>query len=33
MVEIVYGVLDIAVGLLIAWVAFLVIYRLLHEDR
>ena len=33
MVEVVYGALDIAVGVLIAWVSFYVIYRLLHEDR
>ncbi len=32
-VDIVYGALDVAVGALIAWVAFYVIYRLLREDR
>jgi hypothetical protein len=33
MVELVYTTLDVLVGVLIAWVAFYVIYRLLHEDR
>jgi membrane-associated phospholipid phosphatase len=33
MVELVYTALDVLVGALIAWVAFYVIYRLLHEDR
>jgi len=32
-VEIFYASLDVAVGLLIAWFAFYVVYRLLHEDR
>ena len=33
MVELVYTALDVLVGLLIAWVALYVIYRLVHEDR
>lgn len=33
MVELVYGALDVVIGILITWVAVYVIYRLVHEDR
>ena len=33
MVELVYGALDVVIGILIAWVSLYVIYRLVHEDR
>ncbi len=33
MLELAYGALDVAIGIVIAWFAIYVVYRLLHEDR